>query len=855
MGKMKINGLTSQEAEQSRQRHGSNVITPVASISAWKLLGEKFADPVIRILMVAAALSLGIGIMEGEYFEPVGIIVAILLATGVAFWFEYDAKKKFDLLNTVSDDVAVKVVRDGCVCEVARRDVVVGDVVMIENGDEVPADGELLEALSLLINESTLTGEPAVTKTTDPEQFKQDTTYPSNVVLRSTTVVEGSATMRVTAVGDNTEYGKVAASIAEPATEKTPLTKQLEKLSSLISRVGSAMAVAMFVILTVRGLVWGPLLEGGWTTALQGVLKYFMASVAVIVMAVPEGLPMSITLSLAMNMRRMLRNNNLVRKMHACETMGAVTVICTDKTGTLTLNRMQVAAMERTGALPDELFHESIAANSTAFLDAEGKPIGNPTEGALLIWLDRQGVDYGALRDGATIVDRMTFSTERKMMATLVASPTAGRRMLYVKGAPEIVMARCAGVDREHCEALLRDYQGRAMRTLGFAVAETDALSCEEALSGELQLVAIAAIADPVREDVPAAIGRCFAAGIAVKIVTGDTTVTACEIARQIGLWGEGDTLERNHISGAEFEATGDEELLGRVGNIKVMSRARPLDKQRLVRLLQQLGEVVAVTGDGTNDAPALNMAQVGLSMGSGTSVAKEASDVTLLDDSFATIATAVMWGRSIYRNIQRFVLFQLTVNVSALLVVFVGSVFGREMPLTITQILWINLIMDTFAAMALASLPARENVMRERPRRSSEFMITPLMQRMIFWTGGLFAAALLGLLFVWGADADRERLSLFFTLFVMMQVWNLFNARSYAASHGPLGGFGRGMGSGWFMAVVGLIVVGQVLIVNFGDEFFRTVPVTLANWGIAVGATAFTLAFGWLFRERKTER
>ena len=852
---MKHTGLTSAQVAQSRERHGDNVITTAPGVSPWKILGEKFADPVIRILLVAAALAMAIGIIEGingnngSYLEPVGIIVAIVLATGIAFWFEYDAGKKFDLLRSVDDDLPQKVVRDGAVMHVARRDLVVGDVVLLETGDEIPADGRLLEATSLLVNESTLTGEPVTSKTTNPAHFKKESTYPSDRLLRGTTVTEGSAVFEVDAVGNATEYGRVAVSVSQPREEKTPLSKQLDKLSKLIGRVGASMAVAIFVVLIVKGLfVEGGAQTWGWMDAAMHVLGYFMAAVAIIVMAVPEGLPMSITLSLAMSMRRMLRSNNLVRKMHACETMGAVTVICTDKTGTLTQNRMQVGAMERFGSAGDEAFHEMIALNSTAFLDPDGRPIGNPTEGALLLWLREQGVDYHQLRDKAAVAGRMPFTAEKKFMASLVDSPATGRRMLYVKGAPEIVMAMCEGVDTAALTAQLAGYQHRAMRTLAFAWGETaagDIDSALNALTGKLSLAGIAVISDPIRADVPGAVAECFAAGIAVKVVTGDTSATAIEIARQIGLWGEGDTLPRNHITGAEFEASSDEQLLGRIGEIKVMSRARPLDKQRLVKLLQQLGEVVAVTGDGTNDAPALRMAQVGLSMGSGTSVAKEASDITLLDDSFATIATAVMWGRSLYKNIGRFVMFQLTVNVAAIAVVFVGAIFGHELPLTVTQILWINLIMDTFAAMALASLPPSRAVMKERPRPSNEFIITVPMRRLILGVGGVFAAALLVLLFVWGERSGELRYqSLFFTVFVMLQFWNLFNAKAYNSPHTPLSGF---RGSGIFLATAVVILAGQWIIVTFGGKMFRTVPLAPGDWAWAAGATAVTLLFGFI--------
>ncbi|GHU99052.1 calcium-translocating P-type ATPase, PMCA-type [Bacteroidia bacterium] len=843
-------GLTTEQVAQSRIEHGHNVITTAPGVSPWKILGEKFADPVIRVLLVAAGLSLAIGIIENNYLEPVGIVVAIALATGISFWFEWDAGRKFDLLRSVDDDLMQKVIREGGVMQVARRDIVVGDLVLLETGDEIPADGRLVEAGSLLVNESTFTGEPVTSKTIDPAHFDSEATYPSNRLLRGTTVAEGSATLEVDAVGDATEYGRVALNVSRPRTEKSPLTRQLDRLSSLIGKVGVSMAVAIFVILAAKGLfVEGGAHWWGWYDALTHLLGYFMVAVAIIVMAVPEGLPMSITLSLAMSMRRMLRTNNLVRKMHACETMGAVTVICTDKTGTLTQNRMQVRAMDLLGEMDRKAFNESLAVNSTAFIDAEGQPVGNPTEGALLLWIREQGEDYRDYRDRAVVVDRMPFSAERKMMASLVESPVAGRRMLYVKGAPEFVLALCGeGILERHTE-LLHGYQRQAMRTLAVAWSATDAATCEEALREKLTPAAIVAIADPVREDVPSAVAECLAAGIAIKVVTGDTSATAIEIARQIGLWGEGDTLERNHITGAGFEAMSDEQLLAVVGELRVMSRARPLDKQRLVMLLQQTGQVVAVTGDGTNDAPALRMAQVGLSMGSGTSVAKEASDITLLDDSFATIANAVMWGRSLYKNIGRFVMFQLTVNVAALAVVFAGSIFGHQMPLTITQMLWINLIMDTFAAMALASLPPSRAVMNERPRPADQFIITLPMRRMILGAGGLFAVALLSLLVAWGDGVTVYRQSMFFTLFVMLQVWNLLNARSFGSTHGPLGGLG---GCRTFLLTLVLIVVGQYLIVTFGGEALRTVPLSARDWMVAVIATVPTLLLGYIARMGK---
>ncbi len=839
-------GLTQQQVAESRQRHGDNIITPPKDDSAWKLFIEKFKDPIIQVLLFAAVLSLAIAFVEKDFTESIGIICAIILATCVGFWFEWDAMRRFRRLNRVNDDIPVKVVRDGAVCEVPRRDVVVGDLVCIESGETVPADGELVEAVSLSINESTLTGEPSVDKTTDETHFDADATYPSNAAMRGTTVVDGYGRMVVTAVGDHTEAGRVTEQSTIESDEQTPLNRQLTRLSRLIGKLGIGLSCAIFCVMLGKAIFAGHLLEGDWLQISQQVLHIFMISVAIIVMAVPEGLPMSITLSLAMSMRRMLKTHNLVRKMHACETMGAVTVICTDKTGTLTQNKMHVGELVRYDELSEQEFAEIIALNSTAFLDSEGKIIGNPTEGALLEWMRGRGESYERLREGATIVDRLTFSTERKYMATIIESGISGRRILCVKGAPEIVRAMSLpdGRDEEVSERLLA-FQNRAMRTLGIAwreCAEEDVLQAVEA--GGLRFAAVAAISDPVREDVPAAVGRCLGAGIAIKIVTGDTPATAREIARQIGLWDDAVDGERNHMTGTEFAAMSDEELLDRVGELKIMSRARPLDKQRLVRLLQQRGEVVAVTGDGTNDAPALNFANVGLSMGSGTSVAKDASDITLLDDSFASIATAVMWGRSLYRNIQRFVLFQLTINFAAIVICFVGAIFGTDMPLTVVQILWVNIIMDTFAAMAMASLPPNPEVMRDKPRPRNEFIITPAMARTLFTCGGVMVVVLLGMLFYWSFGSGEmtvRELTLFFSTFVFMQLWNMFNAKGFETRH-PV--FKDWHGCREFFLILLAIAVGQVLIVEFGGAVFRTVPLSWGEWAAVIGATSL-IAFG----------
>lgn len=853
MSENKIVGLTSQQVEQSREQHGINIITPPKKESVWKLFFEKFNDPIIRILMVAAALSLLIACIDGDFIETIGIISAIFLATGVAFWFEYDAKRRFEILNTVNDDTPVKVIREGAVTEIPKRDVVVGDIVILDSGEEIPADGELIDAVSLKVNESTLTGEPMIGKTIDPAKFSTESTYPSNMVMRGTTVAEGHGIMEVKYIGDATEFGKVAKESTTESEEKTPLNKQLDRLSIIIGRVGTALSVLIFLVLVAKGIFFkGDLLQGDWLHTVKQLLEYFMVSVALMVMAIPEGLPMSITLSLAMSMRRMLKTNNLVRKMHACETMGAVTVICTDKTGTLTRNQMRVYDMVRYGDASDRIVDELISVNSTAFLDAENKVIGNPTEGALLLWLNDKGVSYDLLREGAKVVDQMTFTTERKFMATLVESAATGKRTLYVKGAPEIVKAMCTPDNNdEQIQSQLQNFQNKAMRTLGLAYCTTELTSCAEAITlNTLQFIAVAAISDPVRDDVPEAVARCLSAGIEIKIVTGDTPATAREIARQIGLWNDSVDGERNHMTGVEFAAMTDQELLERVKELKIMSRARPLDKQRLVRLLQQLGEVVAVTGDGTNDAPALNFAHVGLSMGTGTSVAKQASDITLLDDSFSSIATAVMWGRSLYKNIQRFVLFQLTINFAALVVVFFGSIFGDESPLTVTQILWVNLIMDTFAAMALASLPPNPNVMKEKPRKSSDFIINKAMLRSIIFTGSVFIVILISMLYFWGrhyTGADQEWFfSLFFTTFVMLQFWNLFNAKAFGVKGSVFTDIAKCRG---FMFILICILVGQIIIVSLGNGVFRVVPLSLNVWIATIGATSLVMFGGEIIR------
>ena len=860
-------GLTDEQVKQSREQHGKNVLTPPQRTSLWKLYLDKYRDPIIQILLVAAFVSLILAFIEKNFMETIGIFVAVFLATTVGFYFERDAAKKFNLLTALSEEQPVKVRRNGKVMEIPRHDVVVGDVVLVEVGDEVPADGELIVCNDLQINESALTGEPVTEKSLEGGG---DGAYPRNVILRSTMVMNGRGEFVVTAVGDATEIGKVAKKSTEQTSVETPLNMQLDKLAKMISKVGSVVSVAAFFIFLIHDILTNPAWGGkDYFYMAEIVLKYFMMAVTLIVMAVPEGLPMAITLSLALNMRRMLKSNNLVRKLHACETMGAVTVICTDKTGTLTQNKMQVSALELKQG-DEALLDTAIALNSTAELNG-GKPIGNPTESALLLWLDAQGKDYEQLRKQVNVLKQLPFSTERKMMATL--AEVDGETYLFVKGAPEIVMKKCIIEDRMQRQSAeeLDEWQHKAMRTLAFAykkietsIMRTSRTSTAEVVAlldaNDLQLQAIAAIADPIRPDVPAAVQECRHAGIEVKVVTGDTAATALEIGKQIGVFedepenigadGSLTSLDQQMITGEQWEALSDEEAYERAKDIRVMSRARPTDKQRLVAMLQKRGEVVAVTGDGTNDAPALHYAHVGLSLGSGTSVAKEASDMTLLDDSFKSIANAVMWGRSLYRNLQRFLFFQLVVNVAALLLVLGGSVIGTEMPLTVTQILWVNLIMDTFAALALASLPPSHEVMKDKPRKASDFIINKSIGFGILFCGIVFFLVMFALLVYCErrgkGGVDVHELTMFFTTFVMIQFWNLFNAKALMSHHTAFRHFLKDKG---MILVLVLVLVGQWIIVTFGGEMFRTTPLSLHEWLLIIGSTSVVLWVGELWR------
>ena len=871
-------GLTDAEVLESRRKNGVNILTPPEKDPLWKRFLEKFGDPLIIILMIAGVLSIGIscyefwGLGQGAsvFFEPIGIFIAILLATGLAFIFELKADKEFALLNQVNDDEPVQVIRNGNAMQIAKKDVVVGDIVILNTGEEVPADGELLETVSLNIDESTLTGEPICHKTTDKAEFDKDATFPSNHAMRGTKVMEGHGIMKVFAVGDKTENGKVFEAAQIDDSVKTPLNEQLDGLGDLITKISYGFAAAIIVGRIIMYFINMPGFE--WVSFLAYFLQTMMVAVTLVVVAVPEGLPMAVTLSLAYSMRRMLKTNNLVRKMHACETMGATTVICTDKTGTLTQNQMQVYKTNFFGEPSNEVLYEGIAVNSTAQLDLSGaKPsvLGNPTEGALLLWLKERGANYMELRDNTVRVEELPFTTERKYMATVVKSAT-GKNILYVKGAPEIVFGMCkntCGVTKKEIDAQLLEYQNQAMRTLGFAYQVLNdgdkTIEDSKVVADNLTFLGIVAISDPVRLDVPDAVGEVLDAGIKVKIVTGDTPGTAKEIGRQIGLWNDETDTDRNIITGVEFAELTDDQLRERVGELKIIARARPMDKKRLVEALQANNEVVAVTGDGTNDAPALKTAHVGLSMGDGTSVAKEASDITIIDNSFSSIGRAVMWGRSLYQNIQRFILFQMTVNVAACFIVLFGAFMGMQSPLTVTQMLWVNLIMDTFAAMALASLPPSQSVMKEKPRSRSAFIINHPMWKSIIGVGGIFFLLLLGLLYYFehadisclteigkvamgtNTGLSPYELSLYFTIFVFLQYWNMFNARAFETGRSAF----HFKGCGGFGLIALVILGGQILIVSCGGEFFNVVPLKLIDWVIIIASTSLVLWIGEFLR------
>ena len=847
-------GLTDKQVLDSRTQYGANDLTPPARESWVKLLLGKFNDPIIKLLLFATLLSFITGYFHGSIVESLGILLAVFLATFLSFINEYKAGKEFDILNRINDTVPVKVYRNGAVTQIPKNELVVGDIVIVTQGDEIPADGKLLETMELSVNESSLNGESVSSRKTHFPVKDFAGTYSPNFIYRGTTVTEGDGIMEVTAVGDATEIGKTARQAAELTGAKTPLNRQLDKLSGIIGKIGFTVAGLTFLALVIRDYAVGILTFSFSLENLTLLLSFFMIAVTLIVVAVPEGLAMSVTLSLAYSMRKMTAGNTLVRKMHACETMGATTVICTDKTGTLTQNKMLVQYYS--GAACED-FARDIALNSTALLEknsnGELSAVGNPTEGALLLYLAANGFSYEDLRMKYKVVKRLPFSTERKYMATIADFDLPDKVSLLIKGAPEIIFSKCSNLDVVKELEKVKEFQQKGMRSLAFASIEIPLLDADKDIASlvngnKFNYNGFIAIADPIRDDVPAAMKQCTDAGIAVKIVTGDTSLTAIEIARQAGLWKDGDTLEKNHITGAAFSELDDAAAAEAALNIKVMSRARPADKMRLVKLLQQSGQVVSVTGDGTNDAPALNYADVGLAMGTGTAVAKEASDIILLDDSFASVTTAVRWGRSIYLNIQKFIQFQLTINVVALFTALTGPFIGIEFPLTVTQMLWVNLIMDTFAALALASEPSYKEVMKKKPRGINDFIISKSMMANIFGVGLLFLAILLGILVYMNKDGivSVYELSVFFTIFVMMQFWNMFNARTLGGNRSA---FYKLKENRNFVVIAVLILVLQIVIIQYGGGFFRTEPLSLEHWAAIIAGTSMVLWIGELCR------
>lgn len=938
MSQKSYQGLTPQEIENSRQQFGVNLLTPAKRLPWWKQLLGKFDDPIIKILLVATILSFIIGAVEGDFIESIGILIAIFLATTIAFFNEYKAGKEFDILNQVNDSTPVTVIREGQIQQIPKQDLVVGDIIRVETGEEVPADCEIIDLVSLQVNESSLTGEAApVTKSLDPNFHKDTATYPANLLLRSTFITDGYAFAKVSAVGDHSEIGKTARAAMEDNQNVTPLTRQLDKLSHAIGIVGMTVAISLFTILfafalfqkkfTLTNQHWiflallilsmaiagwsylfsffanhsispkvrrfslglgfilfigGTFILGhygiiastpkGWLplSFIQTVLSLFMISVTIIVVAVPEGLPMSVTLSLAYSMRRMTATNNLVRKLSACETIGATTVICSDKTGTLTMNEMRVHKAIFPSHLAD-LIDRSIAINTTANLGKndlqESIPLGNPTEGALLLWLEQQNKDYRQLRTQAQIIKQWSFTTERKFMAT-IAQNDQETPVLYLKGAPEIILARTSQYMTEqgpaeiatHLNEIqkeLKSYQAIGMRTIALATGDYTQEDLEkdpDLWAKDLTWLGFVAINDPVRPAVPKAILQCQQSGIAVKVVTGDTQETATEIARQIHLWQENDTSAQ-HITGKDFAKLSDEEAKIVASQIKVMSRARPMDKKRLIDLLKtDTRNVVAVTGDGVNDGPALKAADVGLAMGkTGTAVAREAGDIILLDDSFTSIVNAIKWGRSLYENIQRFILFQLTINITALCIAVLGPFFGVNLPLTVTQMLWINLIMDTLAALALATEPPHENVMARQPRNVNRFIITPTMAKNIAFTATIFVVTLIALLKCYvssqGSDLHDHHLTVFFSIFVFLQFWNLFNMRSLGSNDSAFTDISK---NHWFILIAGIILVGQIALVQFGGSVFRTTPLGLQEWLMIILGTSVILWLGEIIRAVK---
>ncbi len=827
-------GLQSSQVEELRKTYGANAMTPPVRESLWKQYLQKFDDPIIKILLLAVTISLIVSLVQGSGFlDTIGIIVAILLATGIAFFNEYRSSREFDILNAHRDDMGVKAIRDGHPTSVPSRDIVVGDLILLEAGDAVPADGWLSISDDLNSDESAFTGES--------EPVRKDI---QSRVLKGSFVTAGKGRMIAAAVGDSAQMGLIAASLGIDHATQTPLEHKLEALAGIISKFGYAMAVLICGTLFIRGLMFGEVTGLNIETA-NHILHYVMLAVVIVVAAVPEGLPMSVALSLSLAMRKMTKANCLVRRLIACETIGSATTVCTDKTGTLTKNQMEVVASsagnpvrpENLPGTPSEWITLTAAVNGTAHLEErEGRVIviGNSTEGALNRWLRQHKLDYQQLRAETTVTKQYLFDGKRKRMSTVVT--LEGNPYLLVKGAPEIISGLCTvkpdlgGVS---------ELASRAMRTLAFA--HKMIIDGDESETG-LTWDGYVGIRDPLRDDIAASVASCQSAGIRVRMVTGDNPETARAIARDAGILQQGTV-----VTGTEFRTLTEDQQVTAAQELDVMARAEPMDKLLLVTALQKTGAVVAVTGDGTNDAPALKHADVGLAMGiAGTEVAREASDIILLDDSFGSITNAVLWGRSLYENIQRFLLFQLTINFSACLLIFIASLMGFPEPFTIIQILWINIIMDTLAAFALCSEAPHAGLMKHRPIPHDAKIISPFMWISIIVTGAFFIIG--GMLQIatgfLGGTTAAEINTVFFAAFIIAAVWNGINCR---ALDGKMPAFFRGNPT--FFVVMGVIVLAQILIIQYGGMIFGTVPLSLHQWIVIVIATASVLVIGLLLR------
>ena len=837
-------GLKSSQVEASRAAHGANSFTQAKGESLARRIWDASTEPMLVMLIFAAIITLGVNIARyftgGEYnfLECAGIFCAIALSVVITIITEGKSAKAFEELNRINEDTLVKVIRDGEPTLVPQRDIVVGDVLLVETGDKIVADGRLLSSVDLSVNESSLTGE-SMPVSKDAEAACSDATpvaERANMLYSGCFVAAGTGKLLVTGVGNDTEFGQIAKELGTIEKASTPLQEKLDRLGKQITVMGCTAAGIVFTIEIVTFLMNNTF---NWET----VSDAFITSIVLIVAAVPEGLPTIVAVSLALNIIKMSRENALVKKMIACETIGCVNIICSDKTGTLTENKMTVHTIWAGGEklepaeLADPVLLRNFCINGNANVTPEGDGwnfIGNPTECSLLVAAHKAGYDYQQLRHDADVVRVFPFSSQNKDMSTIVREKDASgaeQLMLYVKGNPEKVLSMCAGVsdeERERIDALMEDYQSHAGRLLGFAHRELAGFDDEAQEDVERDLVfdGFVVISDPLSPDVYDAIRRCREAGIEVKMLTGDNIRTARAIANELHM------LEDGHIAveAADIEAMSDDELSDALGRIQVIARSTPLVKMRVVKLLKARGNVVAVTGDGINDAPAIKNADVGIAMGiAGTEVTKEASDMVLLDDSFSTILKAVQWGRGIYENFKRFIQFQLTVNVSSVIVVVFSILAGFEAPFTALELLWINIIMDGPPALTLGLEPIRDDLLQHEPTRRDASILDRTMLFRIF-ANGIYISAIFMAQHFWNflGCAEGEKATVLFTLFVLMQLLNAFNCREL--NNVPML---KNVGNNKLMlAVFGLVLSMQFAITEFGAAVFGTVPLSAALWG-----------------------